>query len=207
VNEPPDEPERLSTFQFMLAAGVFEGGLLVLAFVVGLLIGVRPAAQLTWSWQDLGWGILATLPMLLLFAASWNSSWKTFREIREFLRDVLGPLLDDCGLLDIITLALLAGVCEEVLFRGLIWQYLNVHNAVLALLLTNLLFGLAHSVTPLYAIVAGIVGIYLTLLMSIGDSPNLLIPMTAHSLYDFIAFLVVRYDYRQHRAATQVQDS
>lgn len=191
----------------MLAAGVFEGGLLVLAYVVGLLIGVRPAAQLTWSWQDLSWGILATLPMLLLFAASWSTSWKTFREIREFLRDVLGPLLDDCGLLDIVTLALLAGVCEEVLFRGLIWQYLNVHNAVLALLLTNLLFGLAHSVTPLYAIVAGVVGIYLTLLMSIGDSPNLLIPMTAHSLYDFIAFLVVRHDYRQHRAATPVQDS
>lgn len=191
----------------MLAAGVFEGALLLLAFAIGIVLGVRPAGQLNWSWLDLGWGILATAPMLLLFAFSWFTSWTTFREIREFLRDVLGPLLDNCSMLDIITLALLAGVCEEVLFRGLIWQYLNLHNAMLALLLTNLLFGLAHSITPLYAIVAGLVGIYLTLLMFIGDSPNLLIPMTAHSVYDFIAFLVVRHDYRQHRAATPVQDS
>lgn len=191
----------------MLAVGVLEGGLLVLAFAIGLLIGVRPAAQLTWSWQDLTWGILATLPLLLMFAVSWRAQWKSFREVREFLRDVLGPLLDNCNLLDMITLALLAGVCEEVLFRGLIWQSLHVHNAVLALLLTNLLFGLAHSVTPMYAIVAGMAGVYLTLLMLIGDSPNLLIPMTAHSLYDFIAFLIVRHDYRQHYAAAEMQDS
>jgi membrane protease YdiL (CAAX protease family) len=65
-------------------------------------------------------------------------------------------------------------------------------------LITNLLFGLAHAVTPLYVVLAAFLGLYLTAFMVVDPTPNLLIPITAHSLYDLIAFAVVLWDYRRH---------
>lgn len=189
--------ESLSVSRFLLGAAIFEGALFAAAFVLGKVLGVWPTSQLIWSWEGARLGLLATIPMLLLFAASWLTTNRSFRQIREFLRDFLGPILDECGLLDLIGLALLAGVCEEVLFRGLIWQFITTFNPTLAVLVTNVLFGLAHSITPLYAWLAGLIGLYLTALMSLGAEPNLLIPMVAHTVYDFVAFLLVRWDYRR----------
>lgn len=185
--------------QFLVGAGLFEGGLLLVAFALGWLVGVHPTAELHWSLKDFGFGLLATVPMLLLFAASWLSSSKGLQQIREFLRDTIGPFLDRCRLIDILFLALLAGVCEEVLFRGLLYQFVKAWNPSLAIIITNVLFGLAHAITPLYAWLAGFIGLYLTALMTVDSTPNLLIPMTAHAAYDFVAFLAVLWDYRRHQ--------
>lgn len=195
--------ETITIQQFLIGAGVFEGLLLLVALGLGALVGVHPTQQLIWSWDGFLLGLAATGPMLLFFAAAWMTTIPSFREIREFLRDVLGPALHQCRLIDLLGLALLAGICEEVLFRGLIWQYVNGHNAVMAVIVTNVLFGLAHSVTPLYAWLAGLIGLYLTALMALGREPNLLIPMTAHTAYDFIAFLAVRRDFRRHQAEAE----
>jgi membrane protease YdiL (CAAX protease family) len=54
---------------------------------------------------------------------------------------------------------------------------------------SNVIFGLAHFVTPTYALLAGILGGYLGWLFTV--SGNLLAPIIAHGLYDFLAFLVV----------------
>jgi membrane protease YdiL (CAAX protease family) len=156
---------------------------------------------LIWSWQDFGVGLLATVPMLFLLVACFLSKANGLRQIREFLRETLGPLLDRCRIVDILFLALLAGICEEVLFRGLLYQWIRAWNATLAILVCNLLFAVAHSITPLYAMLAGLIGLYLTALMTGDSTPNLLIPMTAHAAYDFVAFLVILWDYR--RSASQ----
>jgi membrane protease YdiL (CAAX protease family) len=50
-------------------------------------------------------------------------------------------------------------------------------------------FGIAHWVTTAYAVVAGVVGLYLGLLYVITE--NLLAPAVAHALYDFVALLVL----------------
>jgi membrane protease YdiL (CAAX protease family) len=165
---------------------------------VGWLIGVHPTQELTWSLSDFGLGLLATGPMLLLLAAAWLSKSNGLQQIRKFLLDVLGPLLSQCRLIDIVFLALLAGVCEEVLFRGLIYQWGKAWNPTMAIIIVNVLFGLAHAITPLYAWLAGLIGLYLTALMSADPTPNLLIPITAHAAYDLVAFLLVLWDYRQH---------
>lgn len=191
-------PKTMSVSQFLLSAGLFEGGLLLVAFVLGFLFNVNPTAELQWTWEGFGIGVVATIPMLLLLAACFLSTAGGVRQIRVFLRDVLGPVLDQCRLIDIIFLALLAGICEEVLFRGFLYQWSRDWNPTFAIMMTNVLFGLAHSITPLYAWLAGIIGLYLTALMFLGPSPNLLIPITTHSVYDFIAFLVVLWDYRRH---------
>ncbi len=192
---PPRETLTLS--QFLTGAGLFEGALLLVAFALGSVVDVHPTAELDWSWQDFGIGLLATVPMLFLLAACFLANANGLRQIREFLRETLGPLLDRCRIVDIMFLALLAGICEEVLFRGLLYQWISAWNVTLAVIVCNLLFALAHSITPLYAMLAGFIGLYLTALMTVDATPNLLIPMTAHAAYDFVAFLVILWDYRR----------
>ncbi len=193
----PREPLTLS--QFLIGAGLFEGGLFLVALLLGWLFGVPATGELTWSLKDFGLGLLATLPMMLLFAACWLSKSQGLRQIREFLRDSVGPFLDQCRLIDIIFLAMLAGICEEVLFRGFLFQWIRPWNLTLAIIITNLLFGITHSITPMYAFLAGLIGLYLTALMTVDSTPNLLIPLTAHAVYDFVAFEFVLWDYRKHR--------
>ena len=60
-------------------------------------------------------------------------------------------------------------------------------GVVPALLVTSVLFGLVHFVTSTYAVMAGIIGVYLGVI-SIW-SGNLLVPMVVHALYDFVALM------------------
>ena len=61
---------------------------------------------------------------------------------------------------------------------------------------SNLLFALAHCVTPLYALLAGLTGLYLGLALDFGGERSLLTPMSLHALYDFLAFMAVARSYR-----------
>ena len=191
-----DRPDMTHS-QFLTSAAVFEGGMLLVAFIGGWLTGIDPTAQLSWSSEDFGLGLLATGPMLILLVVCMISRAKGMRQVREFLRDSIGPLLSDCGWYDIVLLALLAGVCEEAFFRGFLFLWIQPWNLMLAVVITNVLFGLAHAVTAVYALLAAFMGIYLTALIAADPTPNLLIPITAHAVYDLIAFFVVIRDYRR----------
>ncbi len=82
-----------------------------------------------------------------------------------------------------------------------------------ALLLSNLLFGLAHLITIAYAFWAGIAGLLLGLLFQprllglSGEESNLLAPIIAHGLYDFLAFVLVARRYRQQNPQTSADSS
>lgn len=203
-SDPISQPtEELTHRQFLTAAGLFEGGLLVAAFAGGWLTGVNPTASLGWDSSDVLLGLLASIPMLLMLVVSMLSRSAGMDQIRRFLRETVGVYLVHCTWLDLLLLAVLAGVCEEVFFRGFLYSWIQLWNPVLAVMLSNLLFAAAHAVTPLYALFAGFLGLYLTALISIDATPNLLIPIIAHALYDLIAFGVVIHDYRRHLEDTQ----
>jgi len=172
--------------------------MLAIAFSAGWVTGTNPTASLRWNSEDLLFGIAATIPMLLLLVICMLSSSAGMTQIRTFLRDTIGVFLVQCRTLDLILLALLAGVCEEIFFRGFLYAWISDWNPVLAVMITNLIFGLAHAVTPVYAMLAAFLGLYLTALVAADSTPNLLIPLVAHSLYDLIAFYVVIFDYRRH---------
>jgi len=167
--------------------------------VGGWLLNCPPTAALTWSFEDFGLGLLATVPMLAVLAICTLSRSEAMKRIRDFQRDTVGQLLDGCRWYDILLLALLAGVCEEVLFRGFLFLWLVRFNSVIAVLLSNLAFGAAHAATPLYGILAAFLGLYLTALIAVDPTPNLLIPITAHTVYDIAAFALVLRDYRRAR--------
>ena len=198
-----DNEHSLTQSQFLTSAGIFEGAILVVAFIGGWITGCAPLATLSWSVQDFGFGILATGPMLILLTICMVSRSNGLVQIRQFVRDSIGPYLSDCRWFDIVLLAILAGVCEEAFFRGFLYLWIQDWNPFLAVLISNLLFGLAHAVTPVYAMLAAFLGLYLTALIAADRTPNLLIPMTAHTLYDLIAFIIVIRDFRKHESEEQ----
>ncbi len=185
-----------TTKQFLTGAAIFEGGLLLAALVLGWLVGTDPLAELTFNRKDVLLGLIATLPMLVFLFVCLIAPTEGLARIRDFLRQTISPLLSQCRLPDLILLATLAGVCEEVFFRGFLYLAIEPLNPFLAVLTTNLLFGLAHAVTPLYTVLAAFLGLYLTSLLSIDSTPNLLVPVIAHAVYDLLAFLLIIRDYR-----------
>lgn len=175
---------------FLSAALLFEGSLVLVAYAIGYFTHIDPLARWTWNWQGLAWGLAATGPMFALFLLMQRYPLGPLRGIRDFLIDHLGPILANCRWYDLIFVAVLAGVTEELLFRGVLQPWWGLGWS-------NVAFGLVHSVTPTYALLAGGVGLYLGWILEL--SHNLLAPTLAHGLYDYLAFLVVLSDWRKRQ--------
>ena len=172
-----------------LAMGVlFEGGLGVLACALGWLLDVRPWAQFLWSARDAGLGAAAAVPLAVLFFAALHSRLQPLVRIRRFLDEVFRPLFVRCTLAELALLSALAGLGEEMLFRGLLQTSASrALGTTAGLVVASVAFGLAHSITPTYAVVAGVIGGYLGWLWL--ATGNLLVPVVAHGLYDFVALV------------------
>jgi hypothetical protein len=182
---------------FLTIATYFEGSLVLVAYLIGWLSGVAPLASLNFNINSLAWGLAGTFPLCLVFMLAYRFPWANLKTIKSLLIERLGPLLDVCHWTGLAYLALLAGTTEEILFRGLLQPLLESHwGWMVGLLVSNLLFALAHSITPLYALLAGLTGVYLGLSLDFSSERNLLTPITIHALYDFLAFLAVARIYR-----------
>ncbi|MEE8348134.1 MAG: CPBP family intramembrane glutamic endopeptidase [Acidobacteriota bacterium] len=174
---------------------IFEGGLLLLAFILGWWNDSPLLEQIHLNGRALIWGILATIPLLLILAYLQRSHWGPFRRLCLEVENEVIPLFAGCSTLQLGIISVLAGAGEEALFRGVIQTGLSeIIHPWLALTAASLLFGLGHWITPTYAIVAGIVGGYLGLTAM--ASNNLLVPMLAHALYDFLALSALLHQYR-----------
>jgi len=174
--------------------------LALLAVGLGRLVGISPLATLQPSWRSLLWGVLATLPLLLALSWVLRSPSGPLRRLVDFVVAELGPVLARRSILELAFIAALAGLGEELLFRGLIQSGLaRLLPVPLALLSSSILFGLAHFATSTYAVVAGLMGLYLGGLFLLEGS--LLAPMVAHAFYDFVALLLVVQRYRGPQAA------
>lgn len=178
-----------------LAIG-FEGGLILLAWVVGATLGHPPFAQIHLSWGAIAVGIVATLPPLLALHWCLRSDWGPLKQLFREVDEMLVPLFRGCSHFELALISLLAGLGEEALFRGVFQTALTDWTGPVAgLLMASALFGLAHLVTRTYAVLAGLVGLYLGALAL--TSGNLLIPVLVHGLYDLVA---LTYLVRKHRA-------
>jgi hypothetical protein len=171
---------------------VFEGGLTPAAIALGWLLGSPPLATFHFDWRDALLGVAATLPPLGLFWLCLVCPWRPFAEIARITVETLVPLFRDCQLMQLAIIAALAGVGEEMLFRGVVQaasaqEIGGPYGVWLGLLIAAVLFGLLHSITPTYAILAGLIGLYLGGLWL--ASGNLLTPIVAHGAYDFVALL------------------
>jgi membrane protease YdiL (CAAX protease family) len=168
-----------------------EAGLLLLAWALARWLDVSPLGELGPVLPGLFWGALATLPLLLGLAWMLGSTSDSVRKLVNLVVEQIGPLLAPLSLLELGLLALMAGFCEEILFRGVIQVGLTRWMSTgWALVVTGLLFGLVHFASRAYALFAAVMGWYLGTLFLAQDS--LVPPIVTHSLYDFVALIAVR---------------
>ena len=171
-------------------AVLIEGGLGVLATVVGAVVGHDPWQTIAWQGGAAFAGIVAAVPMLGLFALLWRAPIPSLVEMRSELTSRVLPLFRHCSMTELALVCAAAGLGEELLFRRLLQGGLTPSlGQAQALVLASALFGLAHPITPVYAVTAGFLGAYLGgLWLACG---NLLVPVLAHGLYDFVALVAV----------------
>jgi membrane protease YdiL (CAAX protease family) len=177
----------------------FEGGLGLLALIVCWWMDRWPLPGVEFTseqWpaqaQAVLWGAIATMPML---AGMWILDRFPVGPLMQLKTDFeqrIAPLFAGCTLFQLLLISLFAGFGEELLFRGLIQaglgEWINRPAGVwIALGIASLLFGLAHMVSATYAVVAALIGAYLGVLLILTD--NVLAPIVAHGLYDFVALI------------------
>jgi membrane protease YdiL (CAAX protease family) len=164
------------------------------AFALGLAwaagVDLRPLLRFDWAGAALG--VAAVVPMSVVFFVA--------PDLKDRVVDLMGEALARCRLFDLVLLAVMAGVSEELVFRGAIEGWLRRYDIVAAMIVTNLLFGLMHPITLVYFLIAAGFGFYFSVLANLGAERNLTAPIVAHAVYDFVGFLLVARDYRKSPA-------
>jgi len=174
----------------LTVALVLEGALTLVAIAVGWAVEIDPFRTLHLSWSAVAASAAATVPPLLLLRWLLVTDRERFARLRGMVDRVLGDWVGTAGLPALILLALLAGVGEEALFRGLLQEGASIMvGGILGWLGASVVFGLLHFLTPLYAILATGVGLYLGACYAL--SGNLLVPLVVHAAYDAAALVAL----------------
>lgn len=87
-----------------------------------------------------------------------------FSLLFHIIRNFFFPMnKEPFNILIIISTGVLGPILEEIMFRGLIYEYLKEENKKQAMILTTILFALSHTgiINILYALILGIILIYL----------------------------------------------
>ena len=198
MNQSPIASAHRRWFVF---GAVVEGSLTGLAVVLAWLFHCPLWSELSGGAWAVGLGLLGALPMLIALAATCHSSWGPLREIRELLETRFLPLFASWSVAQLALISALAGLGEELLFRGVLQGGLTPRVGLpLAMVISNIIFGACHLLTRTYGLMAALMGAYFGMLWL--QTGSLLTPVVAHAAYDFLALL-----YFVHRATSAKPDA
>lgn len=177
----PDPIQPLTRTQLLVAMGV-TAILLWLVAKLWLHFGSVSLLPLSWSATVLpvgiGLGLGITAASFLVYRL-----WAAYRRSADFyLEFVLKPLV----LPDIIWIALLPGLSEELLFRGVMLPALGLN--ITGVVVSSLCFGILHlsgAEQWAYAVWATAVGLLLG--YSAVATGNLLVPIVAHVFINLVS--------------------
>ena len=184
---------RGQKLRIFISVCLFEGGLGVVAWILGWLSGCSPLTTIEFTTMSFGWGVLGTLPLILFLLLLERPGWSAFVEIRRVVQELLVPLFHEFSIWQLFCVALLAGLGEELFFRGfvqgglaiLLMQFDVPAASLTALFLASALFGVMHPITRTYAVLCMLAGLYLGAIWL--WTGNLLVPILIHAIYDFFA--------------------
>ena len=84
------DPLTTSRAELLKMAFWSEGAILVVAVVLGWLLGHLPTQDLKLNIEGVGLGVIATIPLLVLLALLYRSRWETLVQFRELVQKLLG---------------------------------------------------------------------------------------------------------------------
>jgi uncharacterized protein len=211
--EPDPQPqesmdEAVASADLFRWGMVLEGGLAVLAAVVGWSIGFNPTGSIVLSAEALprhaaavGWGVAAAAPMILMLWVINRFPAGPLGGLERLVEERVTPLFAEFTIEQMALLSAMAGIGEEVLFRGLIQGGMietidSPHRVGIGLAVASVAFGLCHYLSKTYFLLTTMIGLYLGWLYL--WTGNLLAPITTHAVYDFAALVyLVRWKNKQ----------
>jgi uncharacterized protein len=173
-------------------AVLVEGGMGLLALGLGWLLDLWPADTIQWDPAGAWWGLAATVPLVAVLVVCVYVPIRVLRELLATIDRQVVPLFAGWSLWEMALVAGLAGLGEEMLFRGIIQNATSVwiggtYGPFVGLIVASVLFGSAHALSSAYAVLATGIGLYLGGLWIAAG--NLLVPVVAHAVYDFAALV------------------
>ena len=188
MDEEEHDINEKSSFLAVMAGTVVLG---VIAMVLATLFNIPVLALLKWNLDDVLVGIIATLPLVLFLWWFSKTDIPTLVEFRNSQIEFFAEIGFEFTWPRIIMMSLGAGVFEELLFRGVVQSWIATGaGVVVAVIITNIIFGAMHWRTVLYAAIAGVVGLWMSIIFLFTD--NLVTPMVTHALYDAVALEYTR---------------
>jgi len=174
---------------------LFEGALGAAAIVIGWLVGQWPLVGFSTLPEDshqqivaVGWGLVATGPLLVALVLMERFPVGPLRTLHEMTSEVILRMFGGSSIAQLATVAVAAGVGEELLFRGLVQAGLAcLFPIIVAVVVASILFGVCHWLNTTYAILAMLAGAYFGLCLE--ATGNILTPVVAHAAYDFLALV------------------
>jgi membrane protease YdiL (CAAX protease family) len=200
------EDDTLGRRQVVVYGVVFESLLGLVGIALGWWSGSLPwfeeRAQFIPTAKHVGWGLLATVPLIVLLFVVERIEWAPLVKLSQLVRTQIVPLFRGASLAELLLLSCAAGLGEELLFRGFLQSWIADYWALGnggAIVVAGALFGLLHRLTWTYAVFATAVGCYFGWLFLVFGS--LWVPMIAHALYDFLALVyLLRSDLQRNGA-------
>jgi membrane protease YdiL (CAAX protease family) len=184
-----------SARNFALAV-VFESALGFVGLAVAWGAGISLQERLQITAPAVVRGLVACLPMLIFLVAMSASRWPPLVQLRQQVEMLVRELFGGSSWIELALVCFAAGLGEELLFRGALQPWVaRFTNPTVAIMIVGLLFGLAHSLSVTYFVVATLMGCYFGWLMQAYD--DLVAPIVAHALYDFIAIVFIRRNIKQ----------
>ncbi|MEX2476692.1 lysostaphin resistance A-like protein [Marinobacter sp.] len=175
-----------------MAALAFQGAIGVLGLMVILVFDIAVPWFGSGLWHSVLCGMIgafATYAALLLFTQIPgllpDNLERQMQGLYDFAKSYSWPVL--------LLLSILAGIGEELLFRGAVQGWLLEHSgAPIAVLVASVIFGLVHYVSFTYFLVASALGLILGTAYVLSES--LVLVMVWHAVYDVIAlFCLLRF--------------
>lgn len=158
------------------------------ALGIGWLFGVDPALSLRFEARDVVIGLGAVPPLGLLCLWTARSNWRPMRRTRRLVLPLIRATFQGCSTLDLLTVAITAGLGEELFFRGLVQAGIaRASSPALGWITASMLFGLAHPLTKTYAVIVALMGLYLGGLW--WWTGSLTVVIITHAAYDFAALI------------------
>lgn len=180
-HKPDPKIQPLTRTQLLATLGVSAFVLWLIA-KLWLQFGNVSLLPLKWTATALLWGVSLALIIIILSSLVYRL-WPNYRRSADFyLEFVLKSLLWS----DLIWVALLPGLSEELLFRGVLLPAFGLN--VTAVVLSSLCFGVLHlngSQQWSYVAWATVVGLLLG--YSVLITGNLLVPILAHIITNLVS--------------------
>lgn len=208
IQPPSPSPQSHNSQQFLLDGwkitqlALWSEGALFLLSLPWILS--TPTTVPTSLFVPLAIGIISTIPLLLAMSLlsrlveNWTPLQKSLfgEQLQDLQRNFIFPLSRALNDVQILIIALLSGIGEEVFFRGLLlWLLEDISPQTASVICSSLLFALLHFVGNFRRFsrlisVYFIAGIYLSSLYLLYQS--ILVPITCHACFNLVSLRLNR---------------